>query len=68
MGSPQNQAEQVLDSCGYTHSFDQKTSTVYALKRGEKKGLTVQSWSAEIKLDEAHNVISVNVKETFTGP
>lgn len=68
LGASQSEAEQVLDQCGFTHSFDQKTNTIYALKHGEKTGVTRQDWSAQIKLDEGHSVTSVKVEKVFTGP
>jgi hypothetical protein len=68
MGTSQNVAGQVLDKCGFTHSLDQKTSTIYALKRGRQKGLVIQSWSVEIKLDKARKVTAVKVGRVFTGP
>jgi len=68
VGASQGDAEQVLDQCGFTHSFDQKTSTIYALKHGEKSALTRQDWTARIQLDEARKVTSVKVEKVFTGP
>jgi hypothetical protein len=67
-GTSQVDAEQALDQCGFTHSFDQKTSTIYGLKHGEKNVVTRQDWSAQIKLDEARKVTSVKVEKVFTGP
>ncbi|MHB8526900.1 MAG: hypothetical protein ACYDD2_12175 [Candidatus Acidiferrales bacterium] len=61
-------AEQALDQCGFTHSFDQKTSTIYGLKHGEKNAITGQGWSAQIKLDETRKVTFVKVEKVFTGP
>ncbi len=68
VGDSQSDAEQALDQCGFTHSFDQKTSTIYALRRGDKDGLVKQDWSANIKLDEGRRVTSVKVEKVFTGP
>ena len=68
VGASQGDAEQLLDQCGFTHSFDQKTSMIYALKHGEKNGLTRQDWSAQIKLDDGRKVASVKVEKVFTGP
>ena len=68
VGASQGDAEQVLDHCGFTHSFDQKTSMIYALKRGGKSGLVKQDWSAQIRLDERRKVTSVKVEKVFTGP
>lgn len=68
IGASQVGAEQALDQCGFTHSFDQKTSTIYGLKHGEKNVVTRQDWSAQIKLDEARKVTSVKVEKVFTGP
>lgn len=68
VGASQGDAEQILDQCGFTHSFDQKTSMIYALKHGEKSGLTRQDWSAQIKFDEGRKVTSVKVEKVFTGP
>jgi hypothetical protein len=68
VGASQGDAEQVLDQCGFTHSFDQKTSMIYALKHGQKSGVTRQDWSAQIKLDEGRKVTSVKVEKVFTGP
>jgi hypothetical protein len=68
IGTSQVGAEQALDQCGFTHSFDQKTSTIYGLKHGEKNAITRQDWSAQIKLDEARKVTSVKVEKVFTGP
>jgi hypothetical protein len=68
VGASQSQAEQALDQCGFTHSFDQKTSMIYGLKHGEKSGLVKQDWSAQIKLDEGRKVASVKVEKVFTGP
>jgi len=68
VGASQSDAEQVLDLCGFTHSFDQKTSTIYAVKRGVKGGLVKEDWSAEIKVDDGRKVTSVKVAKVFTGP
>jgi hypothetical protein len=68
VGASQSDVEQLLDQCGFTHSFDQKTTMIYALKRGDKDGLVKQDWSARIKLDEGLKVTSVNVEQVFTGP
>ena len=68
MGSPQDGAEQVLKRCGYPYLFDQKTSTIYGLKRGEKIGLAMQSWSVQIKLDSDHRVTPVKVEKAFMSP
>jgi hypothetical protein len=68
LGNSQSDAEQVLDQCGFTHSFDQKTNMIYGLKHGEKSGFTRQDWSAQIKLDDGRRVTSVKVEKVFTGP
>jgi hypothetical protein len=68
VGASQSDAEQLLDQCGFTHSFDQKTSVIYGLKRGDNSGLVRQDWSAKIKLDEGRKVASVNIEKIFTGP
>ncbi len=68
VGTSESDAEQVLDQCGFTHSFDQKMGIIYALKRGDKGGLVKQDWSAKIKLDEGRKVTSVDVEKVFTGP
>lgn len=68
VGASESEAEQVLDQCGFTHSFDQRTGMIYALKRGDKGGLVKQDWSAKIKLDVGRKVTSVNVEKVFTGP
>jgi uncharacterized protein YpuA (DUF1002 family) len=67
-GTSQADAEEVLDQCGFTHSFDQETSTIHGLKHGEKDLITRQDWTAQIKLDEARKVKSVRVEKVFTGP
>ncbi len=68
LGSSQKFAEQVLQDCGYTYSFDQKSSKIYSLKRGEARGAVLQSWSASISIDANHQVNQVSVKKEFTGP
>jgi hypothetical protein len=68
VGASRGDAEQVLDQCGFTHSFDQETVIIYALKRGEKSGLTRQDWSAQVKLDEGRKVTFVKVEKVFIGP
>jgi hypothetical protein len=68
VGTSQSDAEQLLDQCGFTYSFDQRTSMIYALKRGDKGGIVRQDWSAKVKLDEGRKVASVNVEKVFTGP
>lgn len=68
VGTSQVDAEQALGQCGFTHSFDQRTSTIYGLKHGEKNVVTRQDWSVQIKLDEARKVTSVKVERVFTGP
>jgi hypothetical protein len=68
VGASQVEGEQALDQCGFTHSFDQKTSTIYGLKHSEKNAITRQDWSAQIKLDETRKVTSVKVEKVFTGP
>jgi hypothetical protein len=68
LGASQADAEQALDQCGFTHSFEAKTSMIYGLKHGEKSGLTRQDWSAQIRLDEGRKVKSVKVEKVFTGP
>jgi hypothetical protein len=67
-GTSQVDAEQALDRCGFTHSFDQTVRTIYGLKHGEKNAVIRQDWSAQIKLDTARKVTSVKVEKVFTGP
>lgn len=67
IGTSETDAERILDSCGFVHSFDAKTSTVYALKRGDKGVITREDWRAEIKLSDEHKVTSVSVEKIFTG-
>jgi len=67
-GTTQDDVEKTLDQYGFTHSFDPKTRTIYAIRRGEKSGLVKQDWSAEIKLDEGRKVDSLKVEKVFTGP
>ncbi len=68
VGTSQAEAERALDKCGFTHSFDQKTSTIYGLKHGQRNMVTREEWSARIKLDETRKVASVKVERVFTGP
>lgn len=68
VGASRSDAEQVLDQCGYTHSFDQRTSVIYGMKHGERSVLIKQDWCARVHLDEDRKVKSVNVEEVFTGP
>jgi hypothetical protein len=68
VGTTQVDVEKVLDQYGFTHSFDLKTHTIYAIRRGEKSGLVKQDWSAEIKLDVGRKVDSIKVEKVFTGP
>jgi hypothetical protein len=68
VGVSQATAESALDHCGFTLSFDAKTDTIFAMKRGEKTGVTQQNWSVQVKLDDGHNVTFVKVEKVFTGP
>jgi len=68
VGTSQADAEKILDQYGFTHSFDLKTHTIYAMKRGQQSGLVRQDWSAKILLGEEQKVVSVKVEKVFTGP
>lgn len=68
VGMSEAVAEKALDGCGFSHSLDQRSSTIFAMKRGEKIGVTQQDWSVQVKLDDARNVSSVKVEKVFTGP
>jgi len=68
IGTAQGDAEHILDQYGFTHSFDPKRQTIYAMRRGEKTVLVRQDWSAELKLDDQRKVTSVKVEKLFTGP
>jgi hypothetical protein len=68
VGALRNEAEKVLDQCAFTHSFDQRTSTIFGLKHYKNNGITKQDWSVEIKIDSSEKVASINVKKVYTGP
>jgi hypothetical protein len=68
VGSPQKEAEQILDQCGFSHSFDERTSTIYALKPAYRGIVTRSDWTVVVKLDEHRQVTSVKVREVGTGP
>jgi hypothetical protein len=68
VGASQGDAERTLDQCGFTHSFDQKTSIIYGLKHNKQSGLIREDWSAQIKLDAGRKVTSVKIEKVFTGP
>jgi hypothetical protein len=68
VGASEASAEQALYRCGFSYSFDPKTSTILAVKRGEKTGAIREDWSVRVKLDEAHNVMSLKTEKVFTGP
>jgi hypothetical protein len=59
VGTSQTDAEKTLDQYGFTHSFDLKTRTIYAIKRGQESGLVKQDWGAKITLGEEQKVNSV---------
>jgi hypothetical protein len=68
VGIPQGDVEQFLNNCGFTHSIDPRTNTIYALKRGDHGGLVGQDWSAQVDLDAKQKVTSIKVEKVFTGP
>jgi hypothetical protein len=68
VGTSQAEAEKILDQYGFAHSFDLKTHTIYAMKRGQESGLVRQDWSAKISLSEQQKVDSVRVEKVLTGP
>lgn len=68
VGMSEAAAEKSLDQCGFSHSVDERSDTIVAIKRGEKTGAVRQDWSVQIKLDDEHNVLSVKVEKVFTGP
>jgi hypothetical protein len=70
VGTSQANAEKILDQYGFTHSFDLRTHTIYATKRGEESGFVIVrgDWSAKITLGEEQRVDSVKVDKVFTGP
>jgi hypothetical protein len=68
VGASKAIAEKELDECGFSHSLDQASGTIVAIKRGEKTGVTRQDWSEKVKLDGELNVSSVKVEKVFTGP
>jgi hypothetical protein len=68
VGAPEADVERSLDQCGFSHSLDQRSGTIFAIKRGEKTGVTQDNWSMQVKLDDQHNVSSVKVEKVFTGP
>lgn len=67
-GTSRIRAEQALDQCGFSHSFDERTNTIYGLRPGEKNGLIRQDWSAQIQLGARQKVRSVKVERVYTGP
>ena len=68
VGTSQVGAEKILDEYGFTHSFDLKTHTIYAMKHGQESGPVKQGWSAKITLGEGQKVDSIKVEKVFTGP
>lgn len=68
VGTSETVAEQVLDQCGFIHSFDKQTSTIYGLKHQKKSLMTREDWSAQIKLDESRKVTSLKLEKVATGP
>jgi hypothetical protein len=68
VGTSQAEAEKILDQYGFTHSFDLRTRTIYAIKRVQGSGLVKEDWQVTISVDEGQNVSSINVKKVFTGP
>jgi hypothetical protein len=68
VGHSQAEAEKVLDQYGFTHSFDLRTRTIYAIKRMQGSGLVKEDWQVIINVDEGRNVNSINLKKIFTGP
>jgi hypothetical protein len=70
VGSSQADAEKILDRYGFRHSFDLKTHTIYAMKRGREGVFVIvrQDWSAKITFGEEQKVDSVAVEKAFTGP
>jgi hypothetical protein len=68
VGEPEAVADRALDQCGFSHSLDQKSATIFAIKRGEKTGAVRQDWSVQVRLDDQHNVSSLKVEKVFTGP
>jgi hypothetical protein len=68
VGVSQQEAEGSLDQCGFSHSFDEKSNTIFALKRGEQGIVMRTDWTAEVKLDEQRKVISIKVEKVGTGP
>jgi len=68
VGTSQADAEKVLDQYGFTHSFDLRTRTIYAIKRDQESGFIKLDWSATINLGEGQKVESLSVKKIFTGP
>jgi hypothetical protein len=68
VGTSQADAEKILDQNGFTHSFDLKTHTIQAMKRGQETGVVRQDWSAKITLSDEQRVDSVKVEKVFTGP
>jgi hypothetical protein len=67
-GASEVSANKALDECGFAHSLDLNSGTIVAVKRGQKIGAVRQDWSARIKLDDGHNVVSVKSEKVFTGP
>jgi hypothetical protein len=67
-GTSQADAEKTLDRYGFTHSFDLKTHTIYAMKRGQGSWLVKQDWSAKITLGDDQRVDSVKIEKVLTGP
>ncbi len=68
VGAPEVVVDRALDQCGFSYSLDQKSGTIFAIKRGGKTGAVRQDWSVQVKLDDGHNVSSVKVEKMFTGP
>jgi hypothetical protein len=68
VGTSQGDAEKVLDQYGFTHSFDLRTRTIYAIKHDQGSGFIKLDWSATININEGQKVESLSVKKIFTGP
>ena len=68
VGASQYDAEQALDHCEFTHSFDQKSGVIFGVKHIKQNGLIREDWTAQIKLDADRRVTTVKVEKALTGP